>query len=92
MFSAIMPRSKNQRTIKAFDADISLINERAKGLGCSAAEVIHAMCEKLRKDNYLQELGEAFDSFQSDATQLAEFKSQQERWDAAILEGLNHAN
>lgn len=58
-----MPLPENRptarKTVKAFDNDIVLINQHAKKLGCTAAEVIHMMCEELRRQQYLQELGES---------------------------------
>lgn len=92
MFSAMNQRQKNQRTIKAFDTDIALINERSKSLNCSAADIIHTMCEDLRKELYLQELGEAFDSLHANGEQLAEFETEQKFWDCTLSDGLNDAD
>jgi len=81
-------KQKNQKTVKAFEIDIALINERAKGLGCSAAEVIHLMCEDLRKESYLQELGESFDLLNSNAKRFAKFDAEQKVWDCTLLDGI----
>ena len=91
MVSAIDTKQRTQKTVKAFASDIALINERAKGLGCSAAEVIHNMCEQLRKDVYLQELGESFDLMRANAGQFAEFEAEQKVWDSALSDGLDDA-
>ncbi len=47
---AAVTNKKEQRTVKAFDSDISLINEQAKLMECTAAEVIHGMCVVLSND------------------------------------------
>ena len=80
MVSVFNTKQKKQKTVKAFEADIALINERAKGLDCSAAEIIHGLCEDLRKDVYLQELGESFDLLHANASQLAVFEAEQKVW------------
>ncbi len=81
-----------QKTVKAFDSDIVLINEQAKLLGCTAAEVIHSMCEQLRRQTYLQEIGEAFDLALANPDQFAEFKAEQKVWDCALADGLDNAS
>ncbi len=83
---------KAQKTVKAFDMDISLINERAKGLGCTAAEVIHDLCEVLRKDVYMQDLAESFDSLLTNPEQLAEFEKERMLWDSTLCDGLEDAS
>jgi hypothetical protein len=92
MASLFSTRQKNQKTVKAFATDIALINGRAKGLGCSAAEIIHLMCENLRKDVYLQELGESFDLVRANADQFAEFEAEQTAWDCTLSDGLDDAH
>lgn len=87
--AAIDPRA--QRTVKAFKLDITLINQRAKQLGCTAADVIHYMCEDLRKQLYLQELGESFDLVCENAQQLAAFQAEQAVWDCTLSDGLTDA-
>ncbi len=88
----IEAKNSVQRTVKAFESDIALINARAKGLGCSAAEVIHDMCEELRKDAYLRELGESIDLMRANAAQLADFEAEQEAWDSTVADGINEAS
>jgi phosphoribosylformylglycinamidine (FGAM) synthase-like enzyme len=92
MVSVVETRHKTQKTVKAFENDIALINEQAKRLGCSAAEVIHEMCEALRKQVYLQELGESFDLVRGNAKQLAELEAEQKVWDSALADGLDNAS
>lgn len=92
MASTIKAKQKIQKTVKAFDNDIALINERAKCLGCSAAELIHDMCDELRKDVYLQELGESFELMRANTEQLAELKAEQELWDCTLSDGLDDAH
>jgi len=91
LIPVINQRLTAQKTIKAFNTDIVLINERAKGIGCSAADIIHAMCEDLRKEVYLQELGESFDWLHDNPDQLAEFEAEQKAWDCTLSDGLNDA-
>lgn len=91
MASVLRTRRKNQKTVKAFATDIALINQRAKGLGCSAAEIIHVMCEDLRKDVYLQELGESFDLLRANPDKNAEFEAEQKMWDCTLSDGLADA-
>lgn len=81
----------SQRTVKAFETDIALINKHAKKLGCTAADIIHGMCEDLRRKQYLQELGESFDSVRSNKNLHAEFQAKQKAWDATISDGINDA-
>jgi hypothetical protein len=88
--AAIEPKA--QRTVKAFEHDIALINQRAKQLGCTAAEIIHFMCEDLRKQIYLQELGESFDLVRENAEQFAEYQAEQTLWDCTLSDGLNDAS
>lgn len=78
-----------QKTVKAFESDIALINEHAKVLGCTAAEVIHVMCEELRKQAYLREIGEAFDLAVSNKKSFAEFEAEHAAWDCALSDGLD---
>ena len=92
MLPLVNQRQEKQRTIKAFDTDIVLINNRAKELGYSAADVIHVMCEELRKEVYLKEFGEAFDSLHTNPNQLAEFEAEQKAWDSTLSDGLNDAD
>lgn len=87
----MVSRDRKQKTVKAFEQDIALINEQAKHLRCTAAELIHAMCEELRKQLYLQELGESFDLMRSDNDAYAKFKEEQEVWDCALSDGLDDA-
>lgn len=84
-------RHQTQKTVKAFARDISLINERAKKLGCSAADVIHDLCEQLRKHVYLQELGESFDVMHNNPQQVAEFETENKLWDHTLSDGLTDA-
>jgi hypothetical protein len=88
--AAIEPKA--QRTVKAFEQDIALINQRAKQLGCTAAEVINFMCEDLRKQIYLQELGESFDLVRENAEQFADYQAEQTLWDCTLSDGLNDAS
>src|SRR5271163_2453766 len=53
MSSALDYKDYAQKTVNAFEIDIRFIKERAEALDCSAAEIIHAMCETLRKEIYL---------------------------------------
>lgn len=80
------------KTVKAFELDIALINEQARKLGCTAAEVIHQMCEELRKLKYLEELAESFDMINSNSEKSAEFKSEQAAWDCTLSDGLDNAS
>lgn len=82
---------EKQKTVKAFEADITFINERAKSLGCTAAEVIQLMCKQLRKAVYLQDLGDAFDTLRSDSDKWKEFESEQAVWDCTLSDGLENA-
>jgi uncharacterized protein YaaN involved in tellurite resistance len=84
-------KQRTQRTVKAFDSDIDMINQQAKRLGCSAAEVIHEMCEALRKHVYLQELGESFELVRANAKQFEQFQAEHKLWDCALEDGLNDA-
>ncbi len=84
-------RQTTQKTVKAFEQDIALINEQAKTLGCSAAEVIHGMCEELRRRQYLQELGESFDLKRENSEQFAEFEAEHKAWDGTLSDGLDDA-
>ncbi|CAN5594467.1 hypothetical protein BH11CYA1_BH11CYA1_25070 [soil metagenome] len=91
MVSALPGRHNVQKTVKAFEQDIATINERAKFTGLSAAEVIHEMCDELRKQNYLNELGESLDALTANTKQLAELQAEQELWDCALADGLPDA-
>jgi hypothetical protein len=82
---------KEQKTVRAFENDIALINEQAKRLGCTAAEVIHGMCEEMRKQVYLQELGESFDLAIANADQFAALQAENQAWDCALSDGLDNA-
>ncbi len=92
MLAAFDKRKGSQKTVKAFENDIALINEQAKLLGCTAAEVIHCMCEELRKQTYLQEVGEAFDLLVNDPKQFAEFQAENTAWDSTLADGLETAS
>jgi hypothetical protein len=92
MVSSVPPRQKTQKTVKAFENDIALINERARQEGCSAAEVIHGMCEELRKLIYLQELGDSLDVSRGDLQRFGEFEAEQRLWDCTLSDGLNDAS
>jgi hypothetical protein len=92
MLAEFETRKGNQKTVKAFENDIALINEQAKFLGCTAADVIHRMCEELRKQNYLQEVGETFDLLIANPEQFAEFQAENKVWDCAIADGLDNAS
>ena len=85
-------KQATQKTVKAFEHDIALINEQAKVLGCSAAEVIHGMCEELRRHQYLQELGESFDLTRANAERFAEFEAENKAWDCSLSDGLDDAS
>lgn len=91
MVSTDPPKQNIQRTVKAFESDIALINERARHEGCSAAEVIHAMCEELRRVVYLQELGDSFDAVRADKKLSGEFAAEQKLWDCTLSDGLDDA-
>lgn len=80
-----------QRTVKAFDADIAWINEEAKVRGCVAAEVIHDLCEKARRQSYLQDLSESFDALSQESELMSAFKAENAEWDATLSDGLNDA-
>ncbi|MCC7532294.1 MAG: hypothetical protein IT342_27570 [Candidatus Melainabacteria bacterium] len=82
---------KEQKTVKAFENDIALINEHAKLWGCTAAEVIHRMCEELRKQVYLQELGESFESVVANTEQFAALQAENQAWDCTLADGLDNA-
>lgn len=84
-------KKTSQKTVKAFETDIALINSHAKVLGVSAAEIIHSMCEELRRKTYLEEIGETFDLVRADAKLLAESQKETELWDTAIYDGLEDA-
>ncbi len=90
---ALEPKAKvtAQKTVKAFEPDIALINEEARKFGLTAAEVIHTMCEERRRQKYLEDLGESFDLARSNAEQIAEFKAEQTAWDSALSDGLDDA-
>jgi hypothetical protein len=92
MVRSIDLKKSPQKTVKAFEPDIVLINEQAKRLGCSAAEVIHRMCEEIRKQVYLKELGESFDSLKTNAKSLAAFELEQQAWNCALADGLENAS
>ncbi len=92
MVSAFDRQRKAQKTVKAFDTDIAFINERAKDSGCSAAEIIHVLCDDLRKEVYLQELGESFDLLRGNSKQFAKFQAEQEAWDCTLSDGLDDAS
>jgi len=80
-----------QRTVKAFDVDIVWINEEAKARGCIAAEVIHDLCEKARRQIYLQDLSESFDALSQEPESMSAFKAENAEWDATLSDGLNDA-
>ncbi|MBX9693017.1 MAG: hypothetical protein K2Z81_11580 [Cyanobacteria bacterium] len=80
-----------QKTVKAFDADIAWINEEAKARGCVAAEVIHDLCEQARRRSYLQDLSESFDALSHEAELMAAFRAENAEWDATLSDGLNDA-
>lgn len=80
-----------QKTVKVFESDLVLINEQAKTLGCSAAEVINTMCEELRRKAYLEDLGEAFDLAMANEEQVGHLQSEQDAWDIALSDGLDDA-
>jgi hypothetical protein len=82
---------RGQKTVKAFDNDIALINEEAKRLGCTAAEVIRAMCAELRRQTYLREVGESFDLAQADSVQFDAFQAEHKLWDGTLSDGLDDA-
>ncbi len=88
---SILEKRQKQRTVKALDIDITLINKQAKTLGCSAADVIHTMCEDLRRQTYLQEVGETFDLMRANPEELAEFEAEQKLWDCTLSDGLDDA-
>jgi hypothetical protein len=81
----------DQKTVKAFDADIAWINEEAKLRGCVAAEVIHELCEQARRQTYLRELSESFDMLNDDSAKLAAFKAEAAEWDSSLADGLSDA-
>lgn len=80
-----------QKTVKAFDADIAWINEEAKARGCVAAEVIHDLCEKARRQSYLQDLSETFDALSQESELTAAFRAENADWDITLSDGLNDA-
>ncbi|MBU6453033.1 MAG: hypothetical protein KGS72_14710 [Cyanobacteria bacterium REEB67] len=80
-----------QRTIKAFVGDIAFVNERAKAYGCSAAELIHKMCEEMRKRSYLEELDESFALLSSGDKKYQEILDDEKAWDVTAIDGLNNA-
>lgn len=77
-----------QKTVKVFETDLVLINEQAKTLGCSAAEVINTMCEELRRKAYLEELSDAFDLAVSSKETLAIMQEEQAAWEVVTNDGL----
>jgi hypothetical protein len=78
---------KQQKTVKAFDEDIEFINEQAKARGCTAAEVIRALCQRVRKEIYRQEVAETFDAIASDPY----FEAESKLWEATLADGLDDA-
>jgi hypothetical protein len=92
MVSAPRAGKSGQKTVKAFEGDITLINDQAKKLGCTAAEIIHEMCEALRRQTYLEELGESFDLAVADTKGFVAFKNEHNAWDIAIEDGLEDAS
>jgi hypothetical protein len=80
--------TKRVRTVRAFESDIAFINEHARRQSCSPAEVIHTLCCKLRKEIYLQELGESFDLARARAQQSAQLAAEQGAWDCTLSDGL----
>ncbi len=50
------------------------------------------MCEELRRQQYLQELGESFDLVRAKAEQFAEFEAEHQAWDCALADGLDDAS
>jgi hypothetical protein len=91
MLTSIEVGKGSQKTVKAFEHDIALINEQAKLLGCTAADVIHSMCSELRKQTYLQEVGETFDSLLNNPELFAEFQQENKAWDCALADGIDNA-
>jgi hypothetical protein len=82
---------QEQKTVKAFDADIAVINARAKLLGCTAAEVVHEMCEALRKQTYLKELGESFEELASNEQKFSAMHAENLDWEVTLDYGLTDA-
>jgi len=91
MVSHIKRNQSAQKTVKAYDLDIALINQRAKQLGCTAAEVIHQMCEELRRQTYRKELDESFQIALSNPQSREEFRTEQALWDVTNADGLTDA-
>lgn len=92
MTSSTQTRKDSQKTVKAFETDIALINEQARATGCTAAEVIHNMCEQLRKQTYLQEISETFELLRSKSEHFAEFEAENKAWDCTLADGLDDAS
>lgn len=92
MVMAAHSRRENQKTVKAFESDIALINEQARLLGCTAAEVIHDLCSVLRRHRYLQELGESFDVLRENAENYTAFQAEQKAWETTLADGLDDAS
>lgn len=47
-------KRKPKKTIKAFENDVALIYEQANRLGCTASEVLHAMCKEMSNQIHSQ--------------------------------------
>lgn len=83
------PKAKiEQKTVKAFGADIAWINEQARVRGCVAAEVIHDLCEQARRQKYLEDLGESFELLVKEPDMVAALRAESKEWDATIGDGL----
>jgi hypothetical protein len=50
------------------------------------------MCEGLRKQTYLQEIGETFDLLLANPDHFAEFEAENKAWDSTLSDGLDNAS
>jgi hypothetical protein len=82
----------NQKTVRAFEEDIELINQQAAELNCTAAEVIHQMCQGLRREQYARELGESFDYALQRPVILSKLNEEIEEWDCTAGDGISDAD
>ena len=81
-------KAKAQKTVKVFDEDIALINQQARELGCTAADVIHDFCKALKRQLYEQDLKESCEIIRSDPKLWAEHQAETKQWDCTLMDGL----
>jgi len=81
-------RLKARRTVKAFDADIALINQVAREQGCMAADIIHDFCKALKRRIWEQNVRESVESMRSDPKLWAAHLAETKLWDCTSADGL----